>query len=325
MKEVFFTQAIAEGIAEEMERDRSVFMIGEDIATYGGAFGASQGLFERFGPSRIIDSPISENSLVGLAIGAALTGLRPIVEIMYMDFITLAFDQILNKAIKCRYLSQGSRSVPLVIRTSAGGGRCYGPDHSQSLEGLFIHLPGLQIVAPSNPYDAKGMLKAAIRSNDPVLFIEYRMLYAMRGSVSTNIEEIVPLGKAVIRKEGQDITVVTFGRQVEISLNAINQIEKEISIELIDLRSLSPLDMDTILSSVKKTGHLVVVEEGCVTGGVCGEISAKVMEAGFYDLDAPIVRVGARDVPVPFSPYLENQVLPSSNSIKQAILHCIEN
>ena len=327
MKDLFFTQAVAAAISEEMERDQNVFMLGEDIGLYGGAFGASRGLFAKFGSTRIVDSPISEHSIVGLGIGAALTGLRPIIEIMYMDFITLAFDQIMNKAIKISYLSQGSHSVPIVIRTAAGGGRYYGPDHSHSLEGLFIHLPGLKIAVPSTPYDAKGMLKAAIRSNDPVLFIEYKMLYELRGNVSEDPNHVVPLGQAKLVKEGEDLTIVTFGRMVNITIEAIEQLEREesISIELVDLRTLAPLDINTITSSVQKTGHLVVVEEGCLTGGVGGEISAKVMETSFYSLDAPIVRVAARNIPIPFSPHLEDHVLPSTEKIKKSVLASLKS
>ena len=327
MKELFFTQAIAEAIAEEMERDPAVFMLGEDLGLYGGAFGASRGLIDKFGERRIVNSPISENSIVGLGIGAALRGLRPIIEIMYMDFITLAFDQILNKATKICYLSQGSVPLPIVIRTAAGGGRYYGPDHSQSLEGLFVHLPGLKIAVPSIPYDAKGMLKAAIRSNNPVLFVEYKMLYGLRGNVSEDPEELVPLGKAALIKEGTDLTVVSFGRMVHESVEAVEQLEQEedLSIEIIDLRTLSPLDWSLVINSVKKTGHLVIAEEGCLTGGVGGEISARIVESSFYDLDAPIVRVAARDVPIPFSPYLEGFVLPSVDSIKGGILKCLRS
>ena len=326
MRETFFTQGIAEAITEEMEQDHRVFMLGQDIGVYGGAFGASRGLLEKFGDSRIVDSPISENSMIGLGIGAALTGLRPIIEIMFMDFIALAFDQILNNATKFCYLSQGTLPLPIVIRTAAGGGRYYGPDHSQSLEGLFIHLPGLKIAVPSTPYDAKGMLKAAIRCNDPVLFVEYKMLYEARGNIADDPEEVVPLGKAAVRKQGSDLTIVSFGRMAHMAKEATTQIEAEEdkNIEIIDLRCLSPLDIDTIITSVEKTGHLVIVEEGHLTGGVGGEISAKVMESSFYSLDSAVVRVAAKDVPIPFSPYLENKVLPSVDSIKQGILRCLK-
>lgn len=325
MKELFFTQAVAQALSEEMARDENIFILGEDIGAYGGAFGGTRGLLEEFGSKRVVDSPISEGSMVGLGVGTALTGLRPIIEIMYMDFIALGFDQILNKASKFRFLSGGKIPVPLVVRTAAGGGRFYGPDHSQSLEGLFIHVPGLKIAVPSNPHDAKGMLKAAIRCDDPVLFIEYKGLYGLRGPVSEDIDEIVPFGKAAIKKEGSDLTVVTFGRMVGRALEAAAIIEEAegVSVEVIDLRTLAPLDMDSVASSVEKTGHLVVVEEGCLTGGVGGEITARVVERSFFDLDAPIVRVAARDIPIPFSPYLEDEVLPSVEKIKEGMAKCL--
>lgn len=325
MKDLFFTQAVAEALSEEMERDPSVFMLGEDIGAYGGAFGVSRGLMERFGPSRIVDSPISENSIVGLGIGAALTGLRPVIEIMYMDFITLAFDQLLNKAAKIRFLSQGRRGVPLVVRTAAGGGRFYGPDHSQSLEALFLHVPGLVIAAPSNPGDAKGMLKAAIRSDDPVLFVEHKMLYATRGPVPEGPDGIVPLGQAAVVRSGTDLTIAAFGRMIGLAQQAAERAAAEdgVQAEIVDLRTVSPLDWKTLAASVEKTRRLLTVEEGCRTGGVGGEIAALAAEKLFYSLDAPIARVAARDVPIPFSPHLEGSVLPSVESIQTAIVECM--
>lgn len=324
MQELFYSHAIREAIAEEMERDPDVFLLGEDVAEYGGAFKVTQGLVERFGKERIRNTPISENSFVGVATGAALLGMRPIVDIMFQDFITLAMDQIVNHASKIHYMYGGQMRVPIVIRTPAGGGRCYGPTHSQSLDAWFMHVPGLKVAAPATAHDAKGMLKSAIRDDNPVLFIESKLLYGQKGVVPEE-EYVVPLGEARIVMEGDDVTLIAYSRMsIEAEKAAKVLAQEGVSCEVIDLRTLAPLDMQAITDSVTTTGRAIVVEEGCLTGGVGAEISARITETCFDYLNAPIRRVAALDVPVPCADSLERAALPDAGKIVVAVRKLME-
>ncbi|MCX7599288.1 MAG: alpha-ketoacid dehydrogenase subunit beta, partial [Armatimonadetes bacterium] len=319
MRELYFSHALREALEEEMERDECVVLIGEDIAEYGGAFKITADIVHRFGPERVRNTPISEAGFVGIAIGAAMTGLRPVVEIMFMDFITLAMDQLINHAAKFRYMYNGQVSVPLVVRTPAGAGRRYGPTHSQSLERHFVSTPGLLVVAPATPADAKGLLKAAIRCDDPVIFVESKILYGRRGEVPEG-DYVTPLGRARVALEGTDVTIVAWSRMVEESIRAAEALnERGVQAEVIDLRTLAPLDMAAIAASVQKTGRVVVAEEGPLTGGVGAEIVSRIVAECFYDLDAPPRRVAAADVPVPASPALEDAVTPDARRIVEAV------
>lgn len=315
MREVSYSEAIREALTEEMERDEAVFLMGEDLGVYGGCFGVTQGLLDRFGPERVIDTPISEGSFVGMAVGAALTGSRPVVEIMFADFITLAMDQIINHAAKFRQVYGEQAKVALVIRCAAGGGRRYGPTHSQNPEAWFVHTPGLKVVAPSTPADAKGLLKSAIRDDDPVIFLENKMLYPQKGQVPDR-EYLVPLGQAACVREGNDLTLVAYSRMVQEALEAAARLEQEgISAEVIDLRTLSPLDIGTVVESVRKTNRVLVVHEACRTGGVGAEVAAQIFEQAFDYLDAPLRRLTAPDIAIPFSPELEDWALPNAADI----------
>ncbi len=318
MREMFYWQAINEALAEEMTKDDNVVLFGEDIAQYGGAFGVTRGMIDKFGDKRVINTPISEPSVVGVATGSALMGLRPVVEIMFMDFMTLVMDQILNHATKFRYMFAGQVSVPLVIRTPAGGKRAYGPTHSQSLESWFMHIPGLKIAMPSTPYDAKGLLKSAIRDNNPVLFVEHKLLYSTKGQVPEK-EYYLPFGKAVVREEGSDITLITYSEMVIQALAAAKELKKiDISLEVIDLRTLAPLDIDTVITSVKKTGRAMIAHEGWKTGGAGAEIAAQISEKVYEYLEAPVVRIAAADIHIPSSDVLENAVIPDARNIIKA-------
>jgi len=315
MRQIPYWQAIVEALREEMRRDPAVMVMGEDVGLYGGAYGATRGLFEEFGPDRVRDTPISEATIAGAAVGAAMTGLRPVAEIMYVDFTPLAMDQIANQGAKNRYMFGGKTTVPVVIRTEGGTGRCIAAHHSQSLEALWVHFPGIYVVMPATPYDAKGLLKAAIRCDDPVMFIEHKMLYGVKGPVPEE-EYIIPLGVADVKRPGRDVTVVTYSRMVHRALEAADRLATEgISVEVIDLRSLKPLDLDTVVASVKKTGRLVGVTEAYRTGSFLGELLALVNEEAFDYLDAPMVRVAAADVPVPMSETLEAAAVPSTESV----------
>jgi len=319
MREILYKEALVEAMREEMERDEKVFIMGEDVAIYGGAYGATKGLYEQFGEERVRDTAISESAIVGAAIGTAITGMRPIAEIMYIDFITQAMDQLVNQAAKMRYMFGGKTAVPMVLRTEGGAGRCIAAHHSQSLEAWIMHVPGLYLVMPSTPYDAKGLLKASIRNNNPVVFIEHKMLYGMKGEVPEK-DYIIPLGVADIKKEGSDVTIVAYSRQLHVAMEAAAELEKDnISAEVIDPRTLKPLDLDTILTSVKKTSKLVIVSEGYKTGNVASEIAMLVMEHGFDLLDAPMKRVCAVDVPVPMSPVLEDAAIPNKQNVINAV------
>jgi pyruvate/2-oxoglutarate/acetoin dehydrogenase E1 component len=319
MREIFYNVALREALAEELARDDRVFILGEDIGTYGGVFKVTEGLLAKFGPQRIRETPISEGGFVGAAVGAAMTGKRPIAELMFMDFAFVAADSIFNQAAKMRSMSGGRVSVPLVIRTQQGGGRGNGAQHSQSLEAFFAHIPGLKVVLPSTPYDAKGLLKSAIRDDNPVIFIEHKLLYPTRGRVPEE-EYLIPLGQAEVKRAGRDVTIVCYSRAVLLALAAAEQLAGEgISAEVLDLRTLVPLDKAAILDSVAKTNRLVIVHEAHRTAGFGAEIAALVQEEALDDLDAPIVRVAAKDVPIPVSPLLEAQVLPQEDDIIAAV------
>ncbi|KIL45397.1 alpha-ketoacid dehydrogenase subunit beta [Jeotgalibacillus soli] len=315
-----FNQAINAALKEEMTLNPQVFIAGEDIGASGGSFGVTKGLLKEFGGSRVIDTPISEGAIVGLAVGSAASGLRPVVEIMFIDFIGVCFDMILNQAAKMRYMTGGNMNLPLVIRTQSGAGSNAGPQHSQSLEAMLMHIPGLKVVMPSNSYDAKGLLKTAIRDENPVIFIENKMLYGSKGEVPDE-EYTIPFGKAKVVKEGNDVTIVALGQMVPKALLAANELDKKgISTEVIDPRTITPLDKDSILQSVIKTGRLVIVHEAVKIGGIGAEITAMVQEEAFDYLDAPIQRVAAPFTPVPYSKPLEDYYLPNENKIIEAVM-----
>jgi pyruvate/2-oxoglutarate/acetoin dehydrogenase E1 component len=319
LPEVTFVESLRRTLREEMERDPSLMLIGEDIGRYGGIFGVTKGLLEEFGPHRVRSTPISESAIIGSALGAAMTGTRTVAEIMYVDFTTCAMDQIVNQVAKMRYMSGGKAKIPLVIRTQEGGGRGNAAQHSQSLEALFLHIPGLKIAMPSTPYDARGLLKTAIRDDNPVMFIEHKLLYAMKGFIPDE-EYSIPLGQADIKREGKDVTIISISHMVLIALNAANQLaQKGIDAEVIDLRTLVPLDLKTVLQSVRKTNRVVIVHEGCRRGGFGAEISSLIQEEAFDYLDAAIERVGALDLPIPYSEPLEKAVIPDEEDIIRAV------
>jgi len=312
---VQFREAIQEALREEMHRDPSVFVMGEDVGLYGGAYKATAGLFEEFGGERVRDTPISEATIGGSAVGAAMCGMRPVAEIMYVDFTPLAMDQIANQGAKNRYMFGGKTVVPMVIRTEGGAGRSIAAHHSQSLEALWTHFPGIYVVMPSTPYDAKGLLKAAIRDDNPVMFIEHKMLYGVEGFVPDE-DYIIPYGVADVKRAGSDVTVITYSRMVHRALEAAEQLAEEgISVEVIDLRTLKPLDMETVAGSVKKTGRVVGVTEAYKTGSFISELAMRIQEELFDWLDAPVTRVCAADVPVPMSEPLEDAAIPNVEAI----------
>jgi pyruvate/2-oxoglutarate/acetoin dehydrogenase E1 component len=314
-KIITYWQAIRDGLDEEMGRDNNIILLGEDIGLQGGVFGTSKGLYQKYGPSRVMDTPISENSFVGAAVGAAITGLRPVVEVMYIDFITLAMDQIVNQAAKIKYMFGGKAKVPLVIRTQGGGGKGNASHHSQSLEVFFCHIPGLKVVMPSTPYDAKGLLKSSIKDDNAVVFIEHKLLYNMQGMVPDG-DYTVELGRADIKKEGKDITVVAISSMVHKALSAASILESEgISCEVIDPRTLYPLDVQTIGSSVKKTNHLLIVHESCSRAGTGAYILKEVLSDVFDYLDNPPVVLGGLNSPIPYSHILESEIIPSEEKI----------
>jgi pyruvate/2-oxoglutarate/acetoin dehydrogenase E1 component len=314
-----YRQALQEAMREEMLRDERVFLMGEDIGLYGGAYTATKGLFQEFGGERVLDTPISEASIAGVATGAAMAGMRPMVEIMYVDFTPLAMDQLANQAAKNRFMFGGKTTVPVVVRTEGGAGRSIAAHHSQSLEALWTHFPGIYVVMPSTPYDAKGLLKAAFRDDNPVMFIEHKMLYGVKGNVPDE-DYIIPYGVADVKREGTDVTVITYSRMVHRSLEAAELLAKEgISVEVIDLRTLKPLDMETIAASVKKTGRVVGVTESYPTNSFISEIAARIQEELFDWLDAPVIRVSAKDVPVPMAETLEDADIPNVDAIVAGI------
>lgn len=317
MATVTYLEAIRQGLWEEMVRDPDVFLIGEDIGVYGGAFKITAGFLERFGERRVIDTPISESAIAGAAIGAGLMGLRPVAEMQFSDFISCAYDQITNFAAKCRY-RWGAR-VPIVIRAPAGGGVHGGPFHSQNPEAPFCHTPGLKVIEPATPYDAKGLIKSAIRDNNPVLFFEHKALYRRIKEDIPDEEYTVPIGKARVAREGRDLTIITYGAMVWTALEAAEKLAEEgVEVEVIDLRTLLPLDEETVLASVRKCSKAIVLHEDTRTGGIGGEISATITEKAFDSLDGPVVRVTAPDTPVPFSPPLEEAFLPNTAKVLEA-------
>lgn len=319
MAEMTYREAVKQALREELRNDERVFLIGEDIGRFGGTNKATSGLLEEFGLERIWDTPISEAAIIGCAIGAAATGLVPVAEIMYNDFVTCCMDQLVNQAAKMRYMFGARLSLPMTVRIPLGGRRSAAAQHSQCLEAWFLHVPGLKIAIPSNAYDAKGLLKAAIRDPNPVLVFENKMLYNTEGQVPEE-PYVVPLGEARIVREGSDVTVVAISDMVGFALRAADRLMEEgISLEVIDPRSIAPLDIDTIVESVQKTNRLVVAHEACLTGGVGAEIASRVAHDAFYYLDAPIERVGAKDTPIPFAPVLEEYVLPDDSDLVEAV------
>jgi len=316
-REITFGQAIREALAEEMRRDPRVFIIGEDVAEAGTAFKVLSGLVKEFGTERVVDSPISEAGITGIAVGAAMTGMRPVVDIMFGDFITLTMDQMVNQAAKIHYMSGGKLNVPMVLRTTLGATRRSAAQHSQSLHAWFSHIPGLKVVLPSTPYDAKGLLKSAIRDEGPVVFFEDKMMYQLKGTVPEE-EYTLPLGVADIKKLGNDITLVATSSMVQVALRAAQILEHiGISAEVVDVRTTAPLDKRTLVDSAKKTSRAIVIDEGCERYGVTAEIASVIGDGAFYYLDAPVKRMGAMDVPVPFSPVLEDQTVPTAEGVAE--------
>jgi pyruvate/2-oxoglutarate/acetoin dehydrogenase E1 component len=326
MAQVRYREALNAALREELARDESVVLMGEDIGVFGGAFKVTDGLLEEFGERRVRDTPISENTIVGVGVGAAMTGLRPVVELMTINFSLLAFDQIVNSAAHIHYMFGGQARVPLVVRMPQGAGHQLGPTHSHCLESMFLHVPGLLVVVPASAADAKGLLKSAIREDNPVIFIEHESLYGVRGEVPEDAEELVPFGLARVVREGADITIVGISRMVLTSEAAAATLASEhgVSAEVIDPRTLRPLDLETILASVRKTNHCVIVEEGWPHGGVGANLAALIAEQAFDHLDAPVQRVTGADVPMPYSKPLEDIAYPHEPQILAAALACLD-
>jgi pyruvate dehydrogenase E1 component beta subunit len=319
MRQISYSDAIAEAIAEEMRRDPSVVVWGIDIGPYGGAFGATRGLYQEFGPERVIDMPVSEAGYVGAGVGAAATGIRPVIELQFSDWITIASDQLINQAANMRYMFGGVISVPMVLRAPVGGYLGAGAQHSHSFESIFAFVPGLKVVLPGTAYDAKGLLKSAIRDDNPVIFFEHKAMYELKGEVPEE-EYTIPLGVADVKRPGQDVTIVAYSYMVPKSLTAAERLAQEgIEVEVVDLRTVDPIDEDTILASVRKTNRLVIVQETWRKCSVSSEVAAIVAEKALDYLDAPVLRVTGADVPVPAAPVLENYVLPSEKGIIDAV------
>jgi len=314
-RQITFGQAIREAIAEEMARDERVFVIGEDVAAAGSVFKVLVGLLDEFGPERVIDSPISEAGIAGIGVGAAITGMRPIVDIMFGDFTTLVMDQLVNQAAKTHYMSGGKLTVPMVLRTTLGASRRSAAQHSQSLHALFSHIPGLKVALPATPFDAKGLMKSAIRDENPVVIFEDKMLYQEQGPVPEE-EYTLPLGQADVKRSGDDITIVATSSMVYVALEAVDKLASiGISAELIDPRTTTPLDADTLVQSARKTSRALVLDEGYRQYGVTGEIASVIADGAFYYLDAPVKRIGAMNVPVPFSPAMEDLTIPNADYV----------
>jgi pyruvate dehydrogenase E1 component beta subunit len=319
MKKISISKAISEGLHEEMVRDENVIILGEDMGKMGNVFAITQGFQEEFGANRVIDTPISESGFLGMSVGAALVGIRPVAELMYVDFIGVSLDPIMNQAAKMRYMTGGQVHVPMVLRAPMGSGRRNAGQHSQCLESLFTGIPGLKVVCPSTAKDAKGLIKSAIRDEDPVIFLEHRLIYAKKEQIPEE-EYTIPLGEADIKREGKDVTVITWSRQVYFALDAAKELEKEgIDVEVLDLRSLVPLDWEAIKKSVCKTHNVVVVHEGARRGGFGGELSAQITEDLFDELDSPVERVAALNVVAPFAPTLEDELFPHPKDIVAAV------
>ena len=315
-REITYLEAVGEALSQEMRRDPEVFLLGEDVGVYGGAFGVSRGMLEEFGPERVRDTPISEAAIAGAATGAALMGMRPVMEIMFMDFFTISMNQLVNQAAKIHFMFGGKANVPMVARAPAGSGTGAAAQHSQSLEAWFINVPGIKVVAPSTPYDVKGLLISSIRDNNPVLFMEHKLLYRTKGPVPEDLYTI-PLGQAEVKREGRDLTILAYSIMVPRALEAAEQLAAEsIEIEVVDPRTLKPLDKDTIVKSVAKTGRVLIAHEAPQTGGFGGELAAVIAESQAFDyLDAPIRRLCGRDVPIPYNRTLERSVVPQVEDI----------
>ena len=319
MSQIFYKEAVRDALREEMLRDERVFLIGLDIGRFGGTYKATEKLWEEFGEERVRDAPLSEAAIAGAAVGAAMTGLRPVAEIMYIDFTTIAMDQIVNQAAKLGYMSGGQAKIPVVFRTQEGAGRSSAAQHAQSLEAWFAHIPGLKVAVPSTPHDVKGLLKTAVRDDAPVVFIEHKLLYNTRGEVPEE-EYTVPFGKAKVCREGSDVTVVAISRMVLRALEAAEELAREgVSVEVIDPRTIVPLDIDAIVGSVEKTGRLVIAHEAYTRCGIGAEIATQVMERALYSLEKPVKRVCGRNTPVPFAPVMENYVIPGTADIVRAV------
>ncbi len=324
VREISYAEALNEALREEMRRDDKVIVFGEDVGVFGGVYKVTKGLLEEFGPERVLDTPISEAAIAGTAIGAALMGLRPVAEIMYLDFLTLATDMIITHAAKSRFMSGGQVKLPMVIRTQYSLGRAHGCQHSQFLAACFLQSPGIKVVLPGTPKDAKGLLKSAIRDDDPVLFIESGVLYRLKGPVPED-EYLIPLGKCDVKREGEDVTIVAVARTVIEALKAADKLAEEgISAEVIDLMTIQPMDYDTIVKSVMKTNRLVIADDSVKTCGISAEVSAYVSEFAFDYLDAPIIRVNSPPLPIPFSPQLEKQYMVDSDKIVDAVKRLVK-
>ena len=316
MPELTFAQAVNQALAEELRRDPTVFVIGEDVAEAGTPFKVLSGLVQEFGPQRVLDSPISEAGITGLGVGAAMTGMRPVVDIMFGDFLTLVMDQLANQAAKAHYMSGGKLKVPLTLRTTMGATRRSAAQHSQSLQAWVAHVPGLKVALPATPADAKGLLKSAIRDDNPVVVIEDKMDYTVKGEVPDDDDFLIPLGVAEVKREGEDVTIVATSSMVRVAFAAAEQLEADgISAEIVDPRTLSPLDEDTIVRSAEKTGRAIIVDEGHNRYGVTAELASVIADRAFWSLDAPVKRLGALDVPVPFSPPLEDVTVPTPDLV----------
>jgi len=319
MAKITMREAISQALWEEMERDPNVFILGEEVGVWGGTYAVTKGFYDHFGEKRVRDTPIAEAAIIGAAIGASLTGLRPVAELMTINFAFSAMDHIVNEAAKLHYMFAGQMVLPLVIRTVGGGGRQLGATHSQSPDAIFAHFPGLKVVAPGTPEDAKGLLKSAIRSDDPIFFIEHATLYQVRGEVPDN-EYLIPIGKSKVQREGSDITIVTYSKMLDVSMKAADRLDKEgIQAEIIDLRSLRPLDMEPVFESFKKTNRAVIVEEGWRSYGVGSEVAARLYEGAFDYIDAPIKRVAQKEVPLPYNQALEQMALPQVEDVIAAV------
>jgi pyruvate dehydrogenase E1 component beta subunit len=319
MAKITMREAISQALWEEMERDPNVFILGEEVGVWGGTYAVTKGFYDHFGERRVRDTPIAESAIIGAAIGAALTGLRPVAEMMTINFAFTAFDHIVNEAAKLHYMFGGQFTLPMVIRAPGGGGRQLGATHSQTPDAIFAHFPGLKVVAPGTPEDAKGLLKASIRSNDPVMFIEHATLYQFRGEVPDG-DFTIPIGKSKVQRSGRDITLVTYSKMLELSLKAADQLAKEgIEVEIVDLRTLRPLDMEPVLESFKKTNRAVVVEEGWPSFGVGSEIVTRIYEQAFDYVDAPIKRIAQKEVPLPYNRALEQSAIPQVADIIKGV------
>ena len=315
MPEISYREALSEALHEEMDRDANVFLLGEEIGRFGGSYKVTEGMIDQYGPERVLATPISEGGIIGLATGAAMTGLRPVAEIMTINFIVVGMDQLVNNAAKIPYMFGGEARTPIVVRTPSGAGHQLTAQHSQVLEVWFAYVPGMYVVAPSTPADAKGLLKTSIRDDNPILFVENVLLYNEKGEVPEG-EHLVPLGKADVKREGEDITLVSYSRMVHVALNAADVLaEHGISAEVIDLRSLRPLDIDTVIASIKKTNHAIVVHEGWKKYGAGAEIAAQIQEKAFDDLDHPVERITGVEVPLPYATSLERAALPSREDV----------